>query len=80
MICVSTAVDDLLCITLHRKCFPSACRPIDKYGAVLPIQKRIAQHAAVDFRKNALLGGVRIEHLFKLVDFLVRFIDSITIS
>ena len=71
-------MDNILSISLHCKGLTSACRSINKDGAILTFQKCVTERLTLHFLKDLLLSWSRVEHFFERVYFL--FIASDVLS
>ena len=72
------AMDNILCVPLHSKGLTSACRSINKDGAILTFQKCVTEILAFYFFKDLLLSRGWVEHFFERVYLL--FIASDILS
>ena len=72
----SVPMDNLLSISLHSECLSCACWSVNEDGAVLTIQKGVAQVASVDSLEHIRLRGLGIEHFLKRVDFAIALLAN----
>ena len=56
MILMVIPMDNILSVSLHCKRLSCTSRSIDKYGAILSIDERVAEHATIDFGENFTLS------------------------
>ena len=65
-------MDDILRVALHSERLASACRSVDKYGAVLAVEERVAEGVALDLLVDVALSGLGVEHFLETVDLLLE--------
>ncbi len=64
-------MDDIFCVTLHCESLSRACWTINKNGAILTIQKGVAQICAVHFLEYFLLSRNLVKNFLKWVNLAI---------
>lgn len=72
---IVVAMDNVLCVPLHREGLACARGPVDKDCAVLAIDKGVAKRDTVHVREHFLLRRISVKYFFEGVYFLVRALD-----